>query len=68
MSSNTAGWVGMAAGVLLTIALSVGWVMNAYKVVAVCDYDPIGKCELVRVAGVFVIPLGGVVGYLDLGE
>ncbi len=68
MISSKAGIVGIAAGLILVLAISVGWAMNMYKAVAVCDYEPIGRCELVRILGVFVVPLGGIVGYLDLGE
>lgn len=49
----------------------LGWFLNIYKLIAVCDYDTTNsslKCEVVRGIGVPVAPLGAVVGWMDLGK
>lgn len=52
-------WCG---SLLLTLVLGVGWVWNIVKIVQTC-------CEfnlifIFRVIGVFMVPLGGVMGFL----
>ena len=47
--------------------LSIGWVINLTKL-ANCDFEPPYKAEIIHGIGVFVPPVGMVVGLLDLGE
>lgn len=54
----------LTCGILLTFG---GYASNASQLVTKCDFEPIGKCELVRGAGVVIVPLGVIAGYLDLG-
>jgi hypothetical protein len=49
--------------ILLIPAGIFGWVWNIVKMVAVCC-DPLTGMVVLRIAGIFVPPLGAVVGYL----
>jgi hypothetical protein len=44
-----------------------GFFMNCFRAVD-CDYKAPYKCEAVRIVGIFVPPVGAVVGWMDLGE
>lgn len=44
-------------------ALSIGWVLNIFKLVGLFD-DPINGWLIGRAIGVFFAPLGGVLGWL----
>ena len=44
------------------IALAVGWVMNVVTIAHVMA-EPITGMFVLRVVGIFVVPLGGVLGY-----
>ena len=54
------------AGVVLVGVLFVGWGMNIYKLVS-ADFETPYKTEIVRAIGIFPL-VGGVVGYMDIGE
>lgn len=54
----------MVIGILLSV---VGWFLNAYRLTN-CDFQTPYKCEVVRVTGIFVPPVGAVTGYMDLGK
>lgn len=45
----------------------IGWVDNIIKLVK-CDFEPSYKTEIIRGVGVFVFPVGIVVGYMDLKD
>lgn len=45
------------------IAAGYGWVLNIVKLVAVAA-DPLTGLFVARVVGIFVAPLGAVLGYL----
>ena len=47
----------------VTIGGSYGWVMNIVKVFG-SSFDPIAGQVVLRVVGIFVPPLGAVMGYL----
>jgi len=51
------GWI------VVCIALAVGWVMNIVTLVQHAN-DPITTITVVRAIGIFVAPLGGVLGYI----
>lgn len=56
---------------LLVIVFAIGWVVNLVKFATVCDFDNQKSsyhCEVVRGLGVIVPPIGGVVGFIPLGE
>jgi hypothetical protein len=53
--------------IVAMVAGGVGWVMNVAALMK-CDFDPIGKCEVIRVVGVFVSPVGAVLGFMEIGE
>ena len=57
---------------LILVALSVviaipGWIMNAIKLTR-CDFKEPYKAEIIRTVCIFVEPLGGVVGFMDIGQ
>lgn len=47
----------------VSIAAVWGWVWNIVKIVAIAG-DPIGGMLVVRCIGIFVAPLGAVLGFL----
>lgn len=49
--------------IALILAGGVGWIWNIVKMVAICC-EPITGMIVLRVIGIFVPPLGAVVGYL----
>ena len=52
-----------SALILIALALgAVGWVMNIVKMAA--TNDPLTGLFVVRAVGVFIAPLGAVMGYL----
>ncbi len=53
---------GALAVVALIIGLAVGWVLNIVYIVVWYDYISLGEL-LVRLVGIFFVPLGGVMGY-----
>lgn len=52
---------------IIVIGLFIGWCMNIYKLTQ-CDFQPSYKAEAIRSIGIFVAPIGGVVGYMDIGK
>lgn len=48
--------------VALAIAGGVGWVWNIVKLIAM-NFDPLTGLLVVRIVGIFVPPVGAVVGY-----
>ena len=52
--------------VLLAITLITGEIKCIIKMVN-CDWDPIGKSEIIYTAGTFT-GLGAVIGYLDIED
>lgn len=53
--------------VLLWLVMFVGWGMNLYKFVD-SDFEPVGKAEVIRAVSIFIFPVGGVIGYMDIGK
>lgn len=53
---------------IVWLALIIGWVMNIYKLVAHDDFESPYKAEVLRTVGVFVAPLGLVLGYITFDE
>jgi hypothetical protein len=53
--------------IVLPISLLVGYGRCIYKAVN-CNYKPIGKAEVVYVSGLFIPPVGVVVGYIDVKD
>lgn len=49
------------------ITMAIGWCANLYKATQ-CDFKAPYKAEVFRVGGVFVPPIGGVMGYLDIED
>jgi len=59
--------IGAAGVVIITLLLSVGWVMNIVSL-ANCDFKAPYKAEVVHVIGVVLPLVGGIVGWMDLGN
>ena len=53
---------------ILSVTLTVGWILNAARLFLDCDFKPAYKCEVGRTVGVFVPPVGGIIGYFTIGE
>jgi hypothetical protein len=48
---------------VLVVAMAVGWIMNAITIWNTID-NPITAKFILRVVGIFVAPIGGILGYL----
>jgi len=51
----------------LLVLMLVGWVLNVHRFIQ-CDFEAPYQCEVIRVVGIPVTPLGAVVGWMDLGK
>lgn len=52
--------------ILIYVLCAIGWGRCVYKM-ASCDWNPIGKAEVIYTAGVFT-GLGVVIGYIDIKD
>lgn len=50
-------------GVFVSILLLIGWVMNVVILVLILG-DPLTAMTALRLVGIFILPLGGVLGWL----
>lgn len=50
----------------IVIGIGGGWVQNLVKLTK-CDFEAPYKTEVIRVVGILP-PVGGVVGWMDIGE
>lgn len=50
------------------IACVIGWGLNIYKLVTVCDFTSPYKCEVVHTVGVFAVPVGVITGYVNFED
>lgn len=53
-------------GAIIGLLLIVGWVKCIYKA-ATCNWDPIGKAEVIYTSGVF-LGYGGIVGWIEIED
>lgn len=53
--------------ILITIVLMLGWFVNIIRFFQ-CDFDTPFREEVVRGVGIFVPPVGGVVGYINIED
>lgn len=54
-------------GIILMVALTIGYIANIYRACKL-DYESPYKAEAIRVIGIFIPPMGGVVGYIDIED
>lgn len=47
----------------LAILLGVGWVVNIIKIVALLHVSAVTGMLIIRLVGIFCVPLGGVLGW-----
>ncbi|URC15560.1 hypothetical protein DB2_58 [Octadecabacter Antarctic DB virus 2] len=59
---NMENFFGFAA-IALVLAMFAGWVMNLVSLFS-ASFDPITGQGVMRIIGVFVAPVGGVMGWL----
>lgn len=50
------------------LMIPIGWVMNVYDLLVNCDFASPYKAEVLRGIGVFVAPLGGILGWINIGK
>lgn len=50
-------------GLFISILLLIGWVMNVVILVLILG-DPLTAMTALRLVGIFILPLGGVLGWL----
>ena len=53
--------------ILIWLIIIFGWGRNIYKLTQ-CDFDVPLKTEVIRFVGMIIFPIGGIVGYMDIGE
>jgi len=61
-------FIGIRLGiqVLMIILFFIGWCKCVYKMTQ-CDWEPIGKAEIIYTAGTFT-GLGGIIGWFDIED
>ena len=60
------GWLLYSVGVVaLIIAIGYGWMLNIITLLNNADVLSLGQF-VVRVAGIFLAPLGGIMGYIGV--
>lgn len=66
---NSGEWMGFAGLIMIVLVVlcGIGWCMNAYKFVC-SDFESPYKSEVVRAIGLFVPPVGGITGYMTIGD
>lgn len=57
-----ATWLAIIAAVVVMIASVGGWVANIVKIIG-ADFDPLTGMLVARIVGIFLAPLGAVLGY-----
>jgi hypothetical protein len=58
----------IAKAIVVFVGLLVlGWFVNIYRFFN-CDFDTPLKEEVIRAVGIFVPPVGGVIGYIDIDD
>lgn len=50
--------------IAITIFLLIGWVLNLFEVIGIRYTDTITLEIILRVVGLFLLPLGGIMGWL----
>ena len=53
--------------VIIVLFLLVGWILNIVKLCD-CDFQTPAKEEVVRIIGIFVAPVGGIIGWIDISD
>lgn len=54
-------------GMIIIFAFILGYIINIIRACNL-DYEPNYKAEAIRVTGIFIPPLGGIVGYIDIED
>lgn len=62
MKKITVGWFTMLVLVSLFLALA-GWIANLFKIFGT-SFEPLTAIAVMRVVGIFVAPLGSVLGFI----
>lgn len=61
--NNQSGFIGkIILVVLLWVVGLIGWIMNIVRLID-CNFDPIHAEVVLRVIGIFVAPMGSVLGF-----
>jgi len=49
------------------LILAIGWIINLVKFCK-CDFEAPYKAEVIRGVSIFVAPVGGVMGYINIDD
>ena len=60
------GFLGKLVLVII-IACFYGWGNNAYRLIQ-ADFEPSYKTEIIRTAGIIIVPAGVILGYIDIPD
>lgn len=52
--------------VIVALFIGIGWILNIAKLTQ-CDFEPSYKAEIIRTIGILP-PVGGIVGWMDIGK
>jgi len=65
LNKDKATGAAVGAFLLLWIAMAVGWVMNIVKLFGLqgSTFNDVGVEMIIRIAGIPLVPLGGIFGY-----
>ena len=53
--------------IIIYIILGIGWIMNFVKFVK-CDFKEPYKAEIVRGIGIPAVPMGGIIGWINIDD
>lgn len=62
------GILGGLTALVFVLGLIGGYLANIYKLVDECDFQAPYKCEVVRVIGIPVAPVGAIAGYFSFDK
>ena len=64
MDNDTKGTI---AAIAFVVLIAYGWFANMYKL-SQCDFASPYKTEVLRTVGIFMFPMGVVMGYLTIED
>ena len=62
LENSKVGYIGVAIGLAIMVAIAIGWILN---ILAIINSDVVlSALVILRFIGIFIVPLGGFLGYI----
>ena len=61
--TNNMGVFGLLFLISFVITMMASWIVNVVKIFG-CSFDPLTAIPILRIVGIFVAPLGSVLGFV----